>query len=118
MAGVTCASAAGDTRAPGALADLGPELRGVRVLIGLATGAFGWCCFRAPYAGDAARVAPLGKLSVVLVALLGVSFLALASADPRARDCHDRDRSLVRHAQELKARAARSGRHARDSIRS
>lgn len=45
------------------------------VLSGLATGASWWCYFRALQAGDAARVAPLDKLSVVLVALFGVSFL-------------------------------------------
>jgi transporter family protein len=45
------------------------------VLSGLATGASWWCYFRALHAGDAARVAPLDKLSVVLVALFGVGFL-------------------------------------------
>ena len=45
------------------------------VLSGLATGASWWCYFRALNAGDAARVAPLDKLSVVLVAIFGVSFL-------------------------------------------
>jgi transporter family protein len=45
------------------------------VLSGLATGASWWCYFRALQAGDAARVAPLDKLSVVLVAIFGVSFL-------------------------------------------
>lgn len=45
------------------------------VLSGLATGASWWCYFRALHAGDASRVAPLDKLSVVLVALFGVSFL-------------------------------------------
>jgi bacterial/archaeal transporter family protein len=45
------------------------------VLSGLATGASWWCYFRALQAGDAARVAPLDKLSVVLVAIFSVSFL-------------------------------------------
>jgi bacterial/archaeal transporter family protein len=45
------------------------------VLSGLATGASWWCYFRALQIGDASRVAPLDKLSVVLVALLGVSVL-------------------------------------------
>ena len=45
------------------------------VLSGLATGASWWCYFRALSVGDAARVAPLDKLSVVLVAVFGVSFL-------------------------------------------
>ncbi|MBV9345677.1 MAG: EamA family transporter [Gammaproteobacteria bacterium] len=45
------------------------------VLSGLATGASWWCYFRALQLGDAARVAPLDKLSVVLVAVFGVLFL-------------------------------------------
>jgi bacterial/archaeal transporter family protein len=45
------------------------------VLSGLATGASWWCYFRALHLGDAARVAPLDKLSVVLVALFGAAFL-------------------------------------------
>jgi len=45
------------------------------VLSGLATGASWWCYFRALHVGDAARVAPLDKLSVVLVAVFGVLFL-------------------------------------------
>ena len=45
------------------------------VLSGLATGASWWCYFRALQLGEAARVAPLDKLSVVLVALFGVLFL-------------------------------------------
>ncbi len=45
------------------------------VLSGLATGASWVCYFRALKIGDAARVAPIDKLSVVLVALFGVAFL-------------------------------------------
>jgi transporter family protein len=45
------------------------------VLSGLATGASWWRYFRALQLGDAARVAPLDKLSVVLVALSGAGFL-------------------------------------------
>jgi len=45
------------------------------VLSGLATGASWVCYFRALHAGDAVRVAPLDKLSVVLVAVFGVVFL-------------------------------------------
>ena len=45
------------------------------VLSGLATGASWICYFRALKLGDAARVAPLDKLSVVLVAVFGVMFL-------------------------------------------
>jgi transporter family protein len=45
------------------------------VLSGLATGASWLCYFRALHIGDAARVAPIDKLSVVLVAVFGVTFL-------------------------------------------
>lgn len=45
------------------------------LLSGLATGASWLCYFRALKLGDAARVAPLDKLSVVFVAVLGVLLL-------------------------------------------
>ncbi len=45
------------------------------ILSGLATGASWLCYFRALKLGDAARVAPIDKLSVVLVALFGALFL-------------------------------------------
>ena len=45
-------------------------------LSGLATGASWLCYFRALQIGDAARVAPIDKLSVVLVAVFGVVFLS------------------------------------------
>lgn len=45
------------------------------VLSGLATGASWLCYFRALKIGDAARVAPIDKLSVVMVAVFGVAFL-------------------------------------------
>lgn len=45
------------------------------VLSGLGTGASWVCYFRALKLGDASRVAPIDKLSVVLVALFGVIFL-------------------------------------------
>lgn len=44
-------------------------------LSGLATGASWLCYFRALQLGDAARVAPVDKLSVVLVAVFAVTFL-------------------------------------------
>ena len=44
-------------------------------LSGLATGASWICYFRALKLGDAARVAPLDKMSVLLVALFAVVFL-------------------------------------------
>ncbi|WP_141012799.1 EamA family transporter [Nocardioides sambongensis] len=45
------------------------------VLSGLATGASWICYFRALKVGDASLVAPVDKLSVVLVALFGVTLL-------------------------------------------
>jgi len=45
------------------------------VASGLATGASWLCYFRALRLGDAARVAPVDKLSVVLVAVIGVGLL-------------------------------------------
>ena len=55
------------------------ELRGRALLFltlsALATGASWVCYFRALQTGDAARVAPVDKLSVVFVALLAVLFL-------------------------------------------
>jgi bacterial/archaeal transporter family protein len=44
-------------------------------LSGLATGGSWLCYFRALKLGDAARVAPIDKLSVVLVAVFGAAFL-------------------------------------------
>jgi transporter family protein len=45
------------------------------LLSGLGTGASWICYFRALKLGEAAKVAPIDKLSVVLVALFGVIFL-------------------------------------------
>lgn len=45
------------------------------VISGLATGASWLCYFRALKLGDASRVAPIDKLSVVFVAVLSVLFL-------------------------------------------
>ncbi len=45
------------------------------VLSGLATGASWLCYFRALKMGQASQVAPIDKLSVVLVAIFGVVFL-------------------------------------------
>lgn len=47
-------------------------------LSGLGTGASWLCYFRALQLGEAARVAPVDKLSVVLVAIFGVIFLGEA----------------------------------------
>jgi transporter family protein len=46
------------------------------VLSGLATGASWICYFRALKLGNASQVAPIDKLSVVLVAVFGVLFLS------------------------------------------
>ncbi len=45
-------------------------------LSALGTGASWLCYFRALQLGDASRVAPIDKLSIVLVAIFGVVFLA------------------------------------------
>jgi transporter family protein len=45
------------------------------LLSGLATGASWICYFRALKIGEAAKVAPIDKLSVVMVAIFGVAFL-------------------------------------------
>ena len=52
-------------------------------LSGVATGASWVCYFRALQVGDASKVAPVDKLSVVLVALFAVAFL---HERPSARD--------------------------------
>jgi transporter family protein len=52
------------------------------ILSGLATGASWVCYFRALKIGDAARVAPIDKLSVVLVALFAVAFLGERLSGP------------------------------------
>ena len=70
--------ASGEWRLLGsALANQGSLGRGFAFLLlsGLATGASWLCYFRALKLGDAARVAPVDKLSVVLVAVFGVVFL-------------------------------------------
>ena len=55
--------------------DLAPRTLLFLGLSGLATGASWLCYFRALKLGDAARVAPVDKLSVVLVAVFGVTLL-------------------------------------------
>ena len=52
------------------------------VLSGFATGASWLCYFRALKLGDAARVAPVDKLSVVLVAVFGVALLGEKLSPP------------------------------------
>jgi transporter family protein len=57
------------------LASIGGRSYAFLVLSGLATGGSWLCYFRALKLGDAARVAPIDKLSVVLVAIFGAAFL-------------------------------------------
>ncbi|MDE1152679.1 MAG: EamA family transporter [Micavibrio sp.] len=52
------------------------------VLSGLATGGSWLCYFRALKIGEAARVAPIDKMSVVLVAIFGVIFLGEKLSGP------------------------------------
>ena len=72
-------TATGQWQAPGAV---GGRTYLFLVLSGLATGASWLCYFRALKLGDAARVAPLDKLSVVLVAVFGVLFLGERLSGP------------------------------------
>jgi transporter family protein len=72
---ILLASVVAATRQLPAVAHASARTYAFLVLSGLATGASWWCYFRALNVGDAARVAPLDKLSVVLVALFGVLFL-------------------------------------------
>jgi len=57
------------------LASISPRTYLFLGLSGCATGASWICYFRALQLGDASRVAPVDKLSVVLVAVFGVLFL-------------------------------------------
>jgi bacterial/archaeal transporter family protein len=62
----------GEFQAPGTIS---PRTYLFLLLSGLGTGASWLCYFRALKIGQAAQVAPIDKLSVVLVALFGVVFL-------------------------------------------
>lgn len=62
----------GETLSPSVIA---PKTWLFLVLSGLATGASWLCYFRALKLGPVSQVAPLDKLSVVLVAVFGVAFL-------------------------------------------
>lgn len=70
LAGIVAAS--GQWQAPSSVS---PRTWTFLLLSGLATGASWLCYFRALKLGDAARVAPVDKLSIVFVALFGVLFL-------------------------------------------
>jgi transporter family protein len=65
-------AATGKFQSPGAIS---PRSYLFLVLSGLGTGASWLCYFRALKLGEAAKVAPIDKLSVVLVAVFGVAFL-------------------------------------------
>lgn len=62
----------GQWQAPGSVS---PRTYLFLILSGLATGASWLCYFRGLTLGDAARVAPIDKLSVVLVAVMGAAVL-------------------------------------------
>jgi transporter family protein len=64
--------ATGQMQAPGSISG---KTSGFLVLSGLATGASWLCYFRALKIGNAAQVAPIDKLSVVLVAVFAAIFL-------------------------------------------
>ncbi|HEU4659374.1 MAG TPA: EamA family transporter [Pseudolabrys sp.] len=64
--------ATGEFQSPGSIP---PRSYLFLLLSGLGTGASWLCYFRALKLGQAAQVAPIDKLSVVLVALFGVIFL-------------------------------------------
>lgn len=55
--------------------NLAPKTLGFLILSGLATGASWVCYFRALSIGEASKVAPLDKLSLVLVAVFAALFL-------------------------------------------
>src|SRR4051794_13390518 len=69
----------GEWQSPGTVS---PRTYSFLVLSGLATGGSWICYFRALKLGDAARVAPIDKLSVVLVAIFGVVFLGERLSGP------------------------------------
>jgi len=69
-------TATGQFQSPGAVS---PRSYAFLLLSGLATGASWICYFRALKLGPASLVAPIDKLSVVLVAVLGVVFSGRAA---------------------------------------
>ena len=88
-------------------------------LSGLATGASWLCYFRALKLGDAARVAPLDKLSVVLVAVFGALVLGeRLSAAELARRRPDCGRRRAGRLSGVAARAHGFGFTKRSSMRS
>jgi transporter family protein len=72
-------AATGQFQSPGTIS---PRTYLFLLLSGLGTGASWLCYFRALQLGEAAKVAPIDKLSVVLVALFGVLFLGERLSTP------------------------------------
>ena len=72
-------AATGKFQSPGAIS---PRSYLFLLLSGLGTGASWLCYFRALKLGEAAKVAPIDKLSVVLVAVFGVLFLGERLSTP------------------------------------
>ncbi len=64
------------------LSSISPRTYLFLTLSALATGASWICYFRALKLGEAARVAPIDKLSTVLVAIFGVAFLGERLSGP------------------------------------
>ena len=79
------------------------------VLSGLATGGSWLCYFRALKLGDAAQVAPIDKLSVVLVAVFGVMFLGERLSGPTGGLVADRYRGGAGGVSGLTGVVVRSG---------
>lgn len=65
----------GITRQPGSLQAFTPKTWLFLTLSGLATGASWLCCFRALQTGEASRVAPIDRISVVFVIPFAMLFL-------------------------------------------
>ena len=63
------------TNAQGGLADIGKKSWLFLILSGLATGASWLCYYRALQLGDASKVVPIDKLSVVITLVLAFMFL-------------------------------------------
>jgi transporter family protein len=72
-------AATGQFQSPGSIS---PRSYLFLLLSGLGTGASWLCYFRALKLGEAAKVAPIDKLSVVLVAVFGVLFLGERLSTP------------------------------------
>jgi bacterial/archaeal transporter family protein len=72
---IVLAAIVGATRQFQPLGEISTKTWGFLMLSGLATGASWLCYFRALKLGNAAQIAPIDKLSVVLVAVFGVVFL-------------------------------------------